>query len=144
MVLPFGSSHFLPIIQLRSLSTTYSDASGFFDTIVTPGFYTLATARLPSLFNVIISRAASLLSSALSCPSLIVWKEFGVLACWCTPIPYNAISGGLRAKEYYQEDGLCVKVICHLSVLCLSGTTILIRWSILFVLIGAWLFSVSL
>jgi len=26
------------------------------------------------------------------------------------------MSGGLHAKQYYQEDGLCVTVICHLRV----------------------------
>jgi len=44
------------------------------------------TARLPSLFNVIISRAASLLSSALSCSSLIVRKVLVNPACWRTPV----------------------------------------------------------
>ena len=75
------------------------------------------TACLPSLFNVIISWAASLLLSALSCPSLIVRKEFGDSSLLVyTHTRYNAMSGGLHAKEYYQEDGLCVKVICHLCV----------------------------
>jgi len=29
---------------------------------------------------------------------------------------YNAMSDGLHAKVYYQEDGLCAKVIRHLCV----------------------------
>ena len=28
----------------------------------------------------------------------------------------NAMSGGLHAKQYYQEDGLCATVIRHLRV----------------------------
>jgi len=26
------------------------------------------------------------------------------------------MSGGLHAKQYYQEEGLCATVICHLRV----------------------------
>jgi len=29
---------------------------------------------------------------------------------------YNAMYGGLHAKQYYQEDGLCATVIRHLRV----------------------------
>ena len=29
---------------------------------------------------------------------------------------YNAMSGGLHVKEYYQENGLCAKVPLHLCV----------------------------
>jgi len=47
------------------------------------------------------------------------------------------MSGGLHAKVYYQEDGLCAKVICHLCVFGpLKDDNIL--------LISALLFSVSL
>jgi len=74
-------------------------------------------ACLPSLFNVIISRAASILSSALSCSSLIVQKVFGESSLLVyTHTGYNAMSGGLHAKQYYQEEGLCATVICHLRV----------------------------
>jgi len=100
-------------------------------------------ARLPSLFNVIISRAPSLLSSALSCSSLIVQKVFGESSLLAyTHTGYNAMSGDLHAKQYYQEDGLCATVICHLHV-CLgpSRTMTLIRRLILFLLISAQLFS---
>ena len=75
------------------------------------------TARLPSLFNVIISRAASLLSSALSCSSLIARKVFGESSLLAyTHMGCKAMSGGLHAKQYYEEDGLCATVIRHLRV----------------------------
>ena len=61
-----------PATQSRSLLRTYSDASGIFHAIATPEFYTLLLACPVSLTYVIISQAASLLSSALSCSSLIV------------------------------------------------------------------------
>ena len=100
------------------------------------------TARLPSLFNVIISRAASLLSSALSCSSLIFRKVFGDSSLLAyTHTGYNAMSGDLHAKRYYQEDGLCATVIRHLRVLGPSRTMTLMGWLILFVLISACLFS---
>jgi len=100
-----------------ALLTTYSDASGIFHAIATPEFYTLLLACLYSLFNVIISWAASLLSSALSCSSLIVRKVFGESSLLVyTHTGYNAMSGGLHAKQYYQEDGLCATVIPHLRV----------------------------
>ena len=35
---------------------------------------------------------------------------------------YNAMSGDLHAKRYYQEDGLCATVIRHLRVLGPSRT----------------------
>jgi len=37
---------------------------------------------------------------------------------WPTPLTGlpHAMSGGLHTKQYYQEDGLCVTVICHLRV----------------------------
>lgn len=73
------------------------------------------TARLPSLFNVVSSRSLSLLSSALSCPSLVVRKVFRdsrFLAY--THTGYNSICGNLHTKKYYHEDGLCATVIRHL------------------------------
>ena len=59
------------------------------------------TARLPSLFNVVSSRSLSLVSSALSCPSLVVRKVFRdsrFLAY--THTGYNSICGNLHTKKY--------------------------------------------
>ena len=54
---------------------------------------------------------------ALSCSSHIVWKVFGESSLLVyTHTRYNAMSGGLHAKQYYQEDGLCATVIRHLRV----------------------------
>ena len=74
MVLPFGSSHALPFIQIsfnNILRHIWHRPLNCHTRILH------FAARLPSLFNVIISWAASLLSSTLSCPSLIFRKVFG-------------------------------------------------------------------
>jgi len=58
------------------------------------------TACSSSLFNVIISQAASVLSSALSCPSLTVRKVFGDSSLLAyTHTWYDAMCGGLNAKR---------------------------------------------
>ena len=75
------------------------------------------TARLPSLFNVIISRSSSLLLSALSCPSPVarkVFQDIGVLAY--TQTGYNAMFADHHAKVYFPEDGQCASVIRHLRI----------------------------
>ena len=65
----------------------------------------------------VIKHFEPLLSSALSCSSLIVRKVFGGSSLLAyTHTEYNAMSGGLHAKQYYQEDGLCGTVIRHLRV----------------------------
>ena len=94
------------------------------------------TARLPRLVNVIISRAASLLSSALSCSSLIVLKVNW--ACWRTPIlgimpclvAYMP-SSTTRRRGYVRQSSV--------TSVCLgpARTMTLMRWLILFVLISA-------
>ena len=48
----------------------------------------------------------SLFESFFGESSLLVYTHTG----------YNAMSGGLHAKQYYQEDGLCATVIRHLRV----------------------------
>jgi len=42
-----GSSHALPFIQSRSLSTTHSDASGIFHTISTPDVNVILSQTAP-------------------------------------------------------------------------------------------------
>ena len=141
MALPFGSSHVLTFTQSRSLLTTYSDVSGIFHTIATPEFYTLlpscpACLMLPFLgqhsFCYLPSPVLlSLFEGFFGDSSLLVYTHTG----------YNAMSGGLHAKEYYTRRMGCVQKSSVTSV-CLgtSRTMILIRWLILFVLISA-LFS---
>ena len=119
MVLPFGSSHVLPFTQSRSLLTTYmySDASGIFHAIGTPEFNTLLLACPVCLMLPFLGQHPF---CHLPSPAFLsLFGRFLVnLACWRTPILgiYNAMSGGLHAKQYYQEDGLCATVIRHLRV----------------------------
>ena len=102
----------------RSLLTTYSDASGIFHAIATPEFYTLLLACPVSLMLSFFGQHPFChLPSPALLSSLIVRKVFGESGLLAyTHTGYDAMSGGLHAKQYYQEGGLCATVICHLRV----------------------------
>ena len=119
MVLTSRSSHILPFTQSRSLLTTYmySDASGIFHAIATPEFYTLLLACPVCLMLSFLGQHPFCHLPSPALRSLIVRKVFGESSLLAyTHTRYNAMSGGLHAKQYYQEDGLCATVIHHLRV----------------------------
>ena len=67
--------------------------------------------------NVVLSRSSSLLSSALSRPSLAVRKVFqDSSALTYTHTGYNAMYGSRHAKGYHHEDGICASVVRHVRV----------------------------
>ena len=75
------------------------------------------TASLPGLFKCYYFSGSI---PSVICP-LLFFSHFSKGFCDSSLLVYNhtrynAMSGGLHTREYYQEDGLCATVIRHLGV----------------------------
>ena len=81
------------------------------------------TARLLSLFNVVLARSLSLLSSALSCPSFVVsfiYRASSNLVY--TSCGFNRLCGYNYKKTYHSEDYYCADIIRDIRVSCVSNS----------------------
>ena len=76
------------------------------------------TARLHSLFNLILHRSQSLLVSATTtCPSVLVRTIFSHSASLCyTSTGFNSLYGHTCVKEYFYEDAICTNIIRDLRL----------------------------
>ena len=96
----------LPFTQSRSLLTTYSDASGIFNAIATPEFYTLLLACPVCLMLSFLGQHPFCQLPSPALLALIVRKVFSESSLLAyTHTGYNAMSGGLHAMQAALPEG---------------------------------------
>ena len=81
-----------------------------------------STACLLNLINVVFACSLSLLSSALSCPSLPVSFIYRVSSNLVyTSCGFNCLHGLNYKKTYYPEDLFCANIIRDIRISCVSS-----------------------